>query len=136
MAELEQKVDELLKIAKELSPPVKRIGVQEGESILLVPVEEISYITTRKEGGVEYHTVDGKTYVNFESITGLEKKLSADPKFMKVHKSYIVNLQQIETITTMSGGRDLRCKGWPEMAVRCSQDYVKKLEGYFKLKQE
>lgn len=133
MGDLEAKVDELLKMAKALDPPVKRIGVQENDSVYLLPVEEICFITTRDEGGVDFYAADGKKYVNFDSITGLDKKLAEDPKFMKVHKSYIVNLKQIATVTTVAGGRDLKFKAWPGEAVKCAQAYVKPLEEYFKL---
>jgi len=133
MGDLEAKVDALLKMAKALDPPVKRIGVQENDSVYLLPTEEICFITTGDGGGVEYYAADGKKYVNFDSISGLDKKLAEDPKFMKVHKSYIVNLKQIATVTTVSGGRELGFRAWPDEKVKCAQDYVKPLEDYFKI---
>jgi DNA-binding LytR/AlgR family response regulator len=133
MGDMEAKIDELLMRARALDPPVKRIGVQEGDSIYLLPVEDICFVTTRKEGGLSYYAADGKIYVNFDGLTEMAKKLADDPKFMKVHKSYLVNLLQVTTITTVPGGRELKCQGWPGEAVKVAQDYVKAFEAYFKI---
>jgi DNA-binding LytR/AlgR family response regulator len=137
--ELEAKIDELLKMAKALDPPVQRIGVVDPEnanSVYLLPAEDICFVTTLKEGkksGIEFYASDGKTYVGFSSLSDLVKKVADDPKFMQVHKSFVVNLKQVVTIKMATGGRDLICQAWPNEVVRCSQDYVKDLEDYFKI---
>jgi len=132
MGDMETKIDELLMRARALDPPVKRIGVQEGDSLYLLPVEDICYVTTR-EKGLSYYAADGKIYVNFDSLTEVAKKLADDPKFMKVHKSYLVNLLKVTTVATVPGGRELKCQGWPGETVKVAQDYVKGFEAYFKI---
>lgn len=133
MGDMEAKIDELLMRARALDPPVKRIGVQEGDSIYLLPVEDICFVTTRKETGLSYYAADGKIYVNFDNLTSVEEKLADDPKFMRVHRSSLVNLLKVTTITTVPGGRELKCQGWPGETINVPQDYVKALEAYFKI---
>lgn len=133
MGDMDAKINELLMRARALDPPVKRIGVQEGDSIYLLPVEDICFVTTRNEGGLFYYAADGKTYVNFNDLKEIAEKLADDPKFMRVHKSYLVNLLKVTTITTVPGGRELKCQGWPDKIVKVAQDYVKDFETYFRI---
>jgi DNA-binding LytR/AlgR family response regulator len=133
MGDMEAKIDELLKIARALDPPVKRIGVQQENAVYLLPVEEICFVKTREEGGLSYYAGEGKIYVNFDNLTTVAEKLADDPKFMQVHRSFLVNMLKVATVTTVTGGRNLKCQGWPGETVLVSQKYVKDFEAYFKI---
>jgi DNA-binding LytR/AlgR family response regulator len=139
MGDLDTKVDELLKMAKALDPPVRRIGVvdpNDADAIYLLPTDDICFVTTMKDtkkSGIEFYATEGKKYAGYGSLSDLVKKLADDPKFMQVHKSFVVNLKQVVTVKTAPGGRDLKCRDWPGEVVSCSQDHVKALEAYFKI---
>jgi DNA-binding LytR/AlgR family response regulator len=141
-AELEAKVDELLKRAKALDPPVQRVDVvdlDDPEAIHLLPTEDICYVTTSKEEAgkkraIEFHATETKKYAGYGNLSDFVKRVKDDPKFMQVHKSFVVNLKQIVTVKNAESGsgRDLICKDWPDEKVRCSQENVAALEAYYK----
>jgi two-component system LytT family response regulator len=70
--------------------------VKSGYKIVRISLEDIIYI----EGMREYariHLTNGKSLMPLISLHVLEEKLPSD-KFMRVHRSYIVNLEKITTI--------------------------------------
>jgi len=76
----------------------KHVYIQDGKNIFKLQYEDILYF----EGYGEYVKVitTGKTYLVRESLTEFEQKLSAD-SFLRVHKSYIVNLDKITGFSTI-----------------------------------
>ncbi len=76
----------------------KQVYIQDGKNIFKLQYEDILYF----EGYGEYVKVitTGKTYMVRESLTEFEQKLSAD-SFLRIHKSYIVNLNKITGFSTI-----------------------------------
>jgi two-component system LytT family response regulator len=76
----------------------KQIFIQDGKNIFKLQYEDILYF----EGYGEYVKVItiGKTYMVRESLSEFEQKLSAD-SFLRIHKSYIVNLNKITGFSTI-----------------------------------
>jgi DNA-binding LytR/AlgR family response regulator len=76
----------------------KQVYIQDGKNIFKLQYEDILYF----EGYGEYVKVitAGKTYMVRESLTEFEQKLSAD-SFLRIHKSYIVNLKKITGFSTI-----------------------------------
>ena len=106
----------------------KRLAVQLGDRMRLLKVSEISFITTN-ERGLSIHATDGQIYVNFKSITEVDKLFAGDQRIMKTHKSYLVNLNQVESLKPTSGGRDLAFYGWPsDVTAKVAYTYVDELE--------
>lgn len=99
--------EELLEKLTQIEKPV---WVQDGHHKKLLRISEISFITTNARG-LDIYTTSGEVFKNFDSIANLEKTYAHDKRLMKTHRSYIVNLDQIDTIQTISGGRILRFKG-------------------------
>ena len=64
--------------------------------LVRIRLADIKYIEGMREY-VRIHTTAGKPVMSLMSIKLLEEKLPAD-SFMRVHRSYIVNLKQITTI--------------------------------------
>ncbi len=86
---------------KEGEPAVKldQIPVQKGDTILLIPMEDIYYIDTKYEYA-NLHTFSD-SYLTTYSLVELEKML--DKKvFFRVHRSYIVNLKKVKGIIKLS----------------------------------
>lgn len=76
----------------------KFIHIQDGKNIFKLPYEDVHYF----EGYGEYVKVitPGKTFIVRESLTDFENRLPADT-FLRIHKSYIVNLQKIKGFSTI-----------------------------------
>lgn len=78
-----------------------RLAVERGTTRAFIPVSDICYIEAR----ADYSTVicPGGEYLVNESISSLERRLAADG-FMRVHRSYIVNVDDVHDIEVARGG--------------------------------
>ncbi|MGE5419766.1 MAG: LytR/AlgR family response regulator transcription factor [Chloroflexota bacterium] len=76
----------------------KFIHIQDGKNIFKLLYEDVMYF----EGYGEYVKVitPGKTYIVRESLTEFENRLGPD-SFLRIHKSYIVNLGKIKGFSTV-----------------------------------
>jgi DNA-binding LytR/AlgR family response regulator len=76
----------------------KHLYIQDGKNIFKLPHEDVFYL----EGYGEYVKVitTNKTYMVRDSLTDFENKLSTD-NFIRIHKSYIVNIQKITGFSTI-----------------------------------
>jgi two-component system LytT family response regulator len=88
-------VQELASAAGMRPSPLERILVKDGSKVHVIPVEKIDYI----EAQDDYVAIksDGKTHLKQERMAELEKELDAS-KFVRVHRSYILNLERIARI--------------------------------------
>jgi two-component system LytT family response regulator len=75
--------------------PLERILVKDGSKVHVIPVDKIDYI----EAQDDYVAIksDGKTHLKQERMAELEKELDVT-KFVRVHRSYILNLERIARI--------------------------------------
>ena len=73
----------------------KRILIKNKESVSLVDTKNI-IIISRENNNTLIHTVK-EDYITNESISSLEEKLDPD-KFLRSHKSYIINIDKINKI--------------------------------------
>jgi two-component system, LytTR family, response regulator len=75
--------------------PLERILVKDGSKVHVIPVDKIDYI----EAQDDYVAIrsDGKTHLKQERMAELEKELDTS-KFVRVHRSYILNLERIARI--------------------------------------
>lgn len=76
----------------------KYVYIQDGKNIFKLQYDNIGYF----EGYGEYVKVitQDKTYVVRESLTDFEHRLPSE-LFLRIHKSYIVNLQKIKGFSTV-----------------------------------
>ncbi len=82
---------------------LERIPIYENRKIKLLDVESINFI--KSEGN--YSIIcreDGKTFISTLHLNTLEEKLPQH-HFMRVHRSYIVNIRKIEEIILEEGGK-------------------------------
>ena len=75
--------------------PLERILVKDGSKVHVIQVEKIDYI----EAQDDYIAIktDGKTHLKQERMAELEKELDTS-KFVRVHRSYILNIERIARI--------------------------------------
>jgi DNA-binding LytR/AlgR family response regulator len=76
----------------------KHIHIQDGKTIIKLLLDDILYL----EGYGEYVKVitQNKSHLVRNSLTEFENKLS-DSNFLRIHKSYIVNLQKISGFSSL-----------------------------------
>ena len=75
--------------------PLERILVKDGSRVHVIPVDKIDYIEAQDD--YVAIKVEGKSNLKQQRMSELEKLL--DPtKFVRVHRSYIVNLERIARI--------------------------------------
>ena len=79
----------------EPAPPLNRVVVRKGNSINLIPVEQIRYIESQDDYVMIYHSA-GKA-LKQQTMKFYEDNL---PKtdFIRIHRSYIVNIVEIKKI--------------------------------------
>ncbi|RXK85616.1 LytR/AlgR family response regulator transcription factor [Filimonas effusa] len=90
-----QETQPLLESIAQATGQQNRVVVKEGSKIKIIPIPHILYI----EGADDYvkiHTIEGaflknKTMVYFEQLLGSQQ-------FVRIHRSYIINVQQITRI--------------------------------------
>jgi two-component system, LytTR family, response regulator len=86
---------ELAAAAGMRTSPLERILVKDGSKVHVIPVDKIDYI----EAQDDYVAIksDGKTHLKQERMAELEKELDTS-KFVRVHRSFILNLERIARI--------------------------------------
>ncbi len=128
LAEIKQLRQTQEEVLKTLGIVGKSVWVQDGDKKKLLRIPEISFITTNPKG-LDIYTATGEKYINFDSIGETAKELKDDSLMMKTHKSFIVNLNQIDTVNVIPGGRELTFKNLsPQITVKVSSDYVEEFE--------
>lgn len=111
-ARLDQAIEKVLARAKpqtESRATIERIPVEKGGRKVLIPVDQIRYIMAKDDYSCLY-TEDDR-YLSTTSLAQFEVKLS-DYGFFRVHRRYIVNLDCVEDVETVStGAMQLGVKG-------------------------
>ncbi|MBP6447071.1 MAG: LytTR family DNA-binding domain-containing protein [Saprospiraceae bacterium] len=73
------------------------IFVNSEYSIVKVSISTITYVESMKDYVKIYTTTSSKAIITKSTLKGIEERLP-DKKFMKVHKSFIVNLDMIDSV--------------------------------------
>ena len=92
---VEKNTQELLETASESPAQSQRIVVKNGSKIKIIPVQEIFYLEAADDY-VKIHTKEGYFLKN-KTMNHFEKVLDSQ-HFVRSHRSYIVNIQQITRI--------------------------------------
>ena len=91
--------------------PMEALTLKTATTIIRVPYANISYVEVIGKH-VYFHLVDGDTREVTGSLKDFESVLLSRPEFMRVHRSYIVNMFQVEQISS-SGLRTFRGENLP-----------------------
>jgi two-component system LytT family response regulator len=94
---------------------IKRFSVKIGDKFLIVPDEKIAFFEARDK--YTYLQTEERSYIIPFTLRDLEER--ADPDvFLRVHRSFIVNLENIASIHQWFGGRLLlKMRGGKEIMV-------------------
>ena len=110
----------------EVGAAPKRLALRQGESLVMVDVNDILYATVA-EGSIKVVAREVEGMANFRSLDELEKELGRG-RFMRVHKSYIANVGRIYEITPwFSGSYQLRMEGKGGPVIPLSRAQAKEL---------
>lgn len=91
----EKSTQELLETASQSPSQSQRIVIKDGSKIKIIPVHEVQYLEAADDY-VKVHTKDGYFLKN-KTMTHFEQVLDTN-QFVRSHRSYIVNVQQITRI--------------------------------------
>jgi two-component system, LytTR family, response regulator len=91
----QKNTDELLETASHSPAQSQRIVVKTGSKIKIIPVQDVCYLEAADDY-VKVHTQEG-SFLKNKTMSHFEKTL--DPQqFVRSHRSYIINIQQITRI--------------------------------------
>jgi two-component system LytT family response regulator len=93
-------VPELVAAARPAGAPLARLLVRQGAKVHVIPAEKLDWV----EAQDDYVSLrsEGKSYLKQQTLTDLEKQL--DPtRFVRIHRSYLLNLERLARIETESG---------------------------------
>ena len=128
LAEVKALREEQAEILENLDLLEKPLWIQDGNKKKLLRPSEITFITTNPKG-LDIYTATGQKYINFGSIGQTTEDLRADSRIMRTHKSFIVNLSQIDTVTVIPGGRVLTFRNFdPKITAKVSLEFLKEFE--------
>jgi len=100
----------------------ERLAVEIGNDTFLVPLEDVLYFEAQRKYCFVY--TNARRYLIGKSISELESKLSSSPWFLRVHRSYIVNLNHVIKLTrTKEGNAILHVGGEGAHAIAVSKSY-------------
>lgn len=133
--DLNNKLDEILKtqlqVLNALEAIEKPVFVQDGDKKRVLRIPEICFVTTNQKG-LDIYTSDGQKHINFDSISEMAEEFKTDIRLMKTHKSFIVNLEMIDSVNVIPGGRELTFKGLPpEVTAKVTSDALPEFEQRF-----
>ena len=94
---LAQPAPEALKPSRQEPAPLGRLMLRHREGIAFVDVGDILLIQREDRASVLYLS-DGSRFITSDTLTELEARLPGET-FFRTHKSYIVNLSQIDSIS-------------------------------------
>ena len=81
---------------------IKYLSVKRGFEIRVIPIEEIRYFKSANIY-VELHLKAGHSVIYDKPIKQLVPLLPSN--YFRIHKSYIINIETIETLQTLGGGK-------------------------------
>jgi len=96
--DLERFLLESIKRAHNILTSHQFIQFQKNSEIYRVPLYEILYIEKRAEEVYCSIETKTKTYVTNQTLLHLSKDLEFDPRFIRVHRNYIINTYNIRNI--------------------------------------
>lgn len=73
-----------------------RLAISTSSGIHYVPIDEITHLTV-DDGCTEIHQANGKRTIVSANLIEYERRFADFPNFMKVHKSYTINLDYVST---------------------------------------
>jgi two-component system LytT family response regulator len=109
--------------------PAQRIALPNSEGLRFVKLDEILYC--KAEGNyTNFHLLNNKKEMVSQTLKEIESKLAQHDNFLRIHKSYIVNLKYVVDYKKGRGGQViLEDKSELEVAPDKKEALLKRLQG-------
>lgn len=85
-----------------LISPLPPVPVQGVDRMILLRPEEIAFIAPEKRG-VKIVDGTGAAWPRYDTLSKITERLSADPRFVKTHRGFLVNVERIRALRLGSG---------------------------------
>ena len=105
-----------------------RLAVRDGREIELVTISEIDWVDAA--GDYMCLHVGGKTHIMRSTMKELSERLPS-PDFVRIHRSTIVNLSRVTSISSLSKG-EFRLQLGPDTTLKVSRNYRKSISHLLK----
>lgn len=109
MLEFQERIRNILKRSRSQSAQanaagetVNRLAIKSGNDTILVPYEEIYYLVAH--GKYTYVYTKNKRLLSSYSISNVEEKLKPQGTFLRIHRSFVINIEHVRKITRDSSG--------------------------------
>ncbi len=90
---------EMIRDARGPGQYLERVVVRDGAKVQIIPIRKLDYVEAQDDYIALFS--EKKNYLKQQTISGIEEQL--DPKmFVRIHRSYIVNLEKIARIEPMA----------------------------------
>lgn len=86
------------RLAAEEGRTQQYIRLQSGKSVCRIPYSQLAYLEVNQKK-LYFHQTDGQVRQIPGTIAGFEADLLARPEFVKIHRSYIVNLRHVVSLS-------------------------------------
>lgn len=107
--------------------PLDRLPVQRGDETYLVPLREIYFIEA--SGKYSYVHTRNKRFLTGYAIGELERRLAETGKFMRSHRSYLVNTEYVQKVKKDPKGRPtLAISDEPHSEIPVSASYAQSVK--------
>ena len=97
---------------------------ENGKIILVLPPENILFLKSENNYTAIFFTQNGKVDKKLirNNLKNLENDLK-DPNLLRIHRSYMVNIQNLDSIQRKKGGFQIQMKQMPETTINVSETY-------------
>ncbi|HWO97617.1 MAG TPA: LytTR family DNA-binding domain-containing protein [Bacillus sp. (in: firmicutes)] len=112
---------------EQTSKIIRKLPIEGKESIVYVHPEDVVYVAKNKEDKTVSIYTNNQFYISSYTLQQLEEKLSGY-SFVRVHKSYLVNMRYIVELKTFYNGTyNLYVEGYRDEPIPVSRNYIKRL---------
>lgn len=88
----------IYKLLSRLVSHLNSIPYQTEDAMVFVRPEDVAFISI-DDKRINIHDIHGNVGSRFESLTTMETKLSEDPRFFRSHRSFLINLYQVASLS-------------------------------------
>lgn len=96
--ETSQKQENLFQINSQINGVIQRIAVKNNDKIIIIPIAEITHIQAQDDF-IMIYTASAQ-YLKYDRLKNIENQLDSQI-FIKIHRSFIVNINFIDKIELM-----------------------------------
>jgi len=122
--DLETQLLESIQIAHKILTSRESLNFQKNNEFYSIPLNEVLFIEKEQEEVYCHIETKEEKYITNKTLTGFNKLLKSDPRFIRIHRNYVINTYNIRYVDF----DDLIVKFDNEKIAFISKNYKKKLK--------